>query len=156
MAYGKSHWIADGFCDDINNNEACNYDGGDCCGSSVQKHFCIDCECVRKFDRSSLIYNCMNWFIPLSLQKFADFTCSNDADCNNGFCRGIKCVCQANHNYLEDCSLFGRKYLTWISLKCHFSKLSIYLMSNCLSSKQYSRTKWFKPITLLCLGLIVT
>ena len=60
VAYGKSHWIADGFCDDINNNEACNYDGGDCCGSSIQKHFCIDCECICKFNRFSIIDNCLN------------------------------------------------------------------------------------------------
>ena len=25
-------WITDGYCDDINNNQDCNYDGGDCCG----------------------------------------------------------------------------------------------------------------------------
>ena len=26
---------ADGYCDDVNNNEACFFDGGDCCGSNV-------------------------------------------------------------------------------------------------------------------------
>ena len=129
-AYGKFHWIADGFCDDINNNEACNYDGGDCCGSSVQKHFCIDCECICKFNRFSIIDNCLNWFAPLSLQKFTDFTCSDDADCNNGFCLGSKCFCQANYNYLEDCSFFGCKYLTWSSINCFFNKLSMYFMFN--------------------------
>jgi hypothetical protein len=28
---GDNTWIADGWCDSINNNEICNYDGGDCC-----------------------------------------------------------------------------------------------------------------------------
>jgi len=30
------YWIADGYCDDMNNNENCGYDGGDCC----------ECTCV--------------------------------------------------------------------------------------------------------------
>ena len=46
---GKSCWIGDGFCDDINNNLACNYDGGDCCGNKIKKHFCVQCECTCKF-----------------------------------------------------------------------------------------------------------
>ena len=43
---GISYWVGDGFCDDINNNEACDYDDGDCCGlSSVRKNFCVQCIC---------------------------------------------------------------------------------------------------------------
>jgi hypothetical protein len=43
---GESKWIGDGFCDDFNNNIACNYDDGDCCGwSSVKNNFCIICAC---------------------------------------------------------------------------------------------------------------
>ena len=45
---GLSEWIADGFCDDINNIKNCSYDGGDCCGSTIQRHFCIECECIGK------------------------------------------------------------------------------------------------------------
>ena len=41
-------WINDGLCDDVNNNEACSYDGGDCCGVNVNRHFCVDCECLSK------------------------------------------------------------------------------------------------------------
>ena len=41
-----SYWVGDGFCDDINNNEACGYDDGDCCGdSSMKKNFCVQCIC---------------------------------------------------------------------------------------------------------------
>ena len=29
-----SSWISDGWCDSVNNNAACNYDGGDCCSST--------------------------------------------------------------------------------------------------------------------------
>ena len=40
-----SNWVGDGFCDDINNNEACGYDDGDCCGLSMKKNFCVKCIC---------------------------------------------------------------------------------------------------------------
>ena len=40
-------WIADGYCDDINNNLACTYDGGDCCGSNVNTQFCTECQCLE-------------------------------------------------------------------------------------------------------------
>ena len=36
-------YVADGICDDLNNHEKCNFDGGDCCGGST--YFCIDCFC---------------------------------------------------------------------------------------------------------------
>jgi hypothetical protein len=45
---GISYWVGDGFCDDINNNEACNYDDGDCCGLSMKKNFCVQCICKGK------------------------------------------------------------------------------------------------------------
>ena len=45
---GKTLWIGDGFCDDANNIEECNYDGGDCCGISVQKNFCVNCTCTGR------------------------------------------------------------------------------------------------------------
>ena len=46
---GKSDWVGDGFCDDKNNIEACEYDDGDCCGLSVKENFCVDCSCKCKF-----------------------------------------------------------------------------------------------------------
>ena len=33
----KPHWIGTGYCTDVNNNEDCDYDGGDCCEES-----CVD------------------------------------------------------------------------------------------------------------------
>ena len=38
-------WIEDGFCDDENYYEECNYDGGDCCGDSVNTDYCTVCAC---------------------------------------------------------------------------------------------------------------
>ena len=48
---GTSIWIGDGFCDDLNNNEACDYDNGDCCGLSAKKNFCVDCSCKGRIKR---------------------------------------------------------------------------------------------------------
>ena len=45
---GKLEWVNDGFCDDMNNNEECNYDGGDCCGIKANRRFCLNCECIGK------------------------------------------------------------------------------------------------------------
>ena len=46
---GKKAWIGDGFCDDMNNREFCEFDGGDCCGAFTKIHFCIECRCISKF-----------------------------------------------------------------------------------------------------------
>ena len=47
-AGGEESWISDDSCDDVNNNQFCNYDGGDCCGANVVKQYCIDCDCLGK------------------------------------------------------------------------------------------------------------
>ena len=49
---GISYWVGDGFCDDVNNNEACGYDDGDCCGLSMKKNFCVQCICKGKSNSS--------------------------------------------------------------------------------------------------------
>ena len=51
---GTSYWVGDGFCDDINNNVAFDYDYGDCCGLSMKKNFCVDCTCKGKSKSSKL------------------------------------------------------------------------------------------------------
>ena len=40
-------WIGDGYCDDINNNVDCNFDGGDCCGANVNTDICSECLCLE-------------------------------------------------------------------------------------------------------------
>ena len=47
-AGGEESWISDDSCDDVNNNQFCNYDGGDCCGANVIKQYCITCDCLSK------------------------------------------------------------------------------------------------------------
>ena len=41
---GINQYIGDGYCDDINNNLACTYDGGDCCGSNANTEYCTECQ----------------------------------------------------------------------------------------------------------------
>ena len=41
----NQHWAGDGWCDDGTNNQECNYDGGDCCGSNVNTEYCSECQC---------------------------------------------------------------------------------------------------------------
>ena len=42
--------IGDGVCEDDTNNEGCSYDGGDCCGSNVNKQDCTNCICYADMD----------------------------------------------------------------------------------------------------------
>ena len=44
---GINQYIGDGYCDDIKNNLACTYDGGDCCGSNVNTDYCNVCQCLE-------------------------------------------------------------------------------------------------------------
>ena len=43
----KPKWVGDTNCDDGNNHEECDFDGGDCC--TDRKHlYCTICECKEK------------------------------------------------------------------------------------------------------------
>ena len=42
-AGGVPKWIGNGLCNDENNHEACDWDGGDCCGD-VDTALCIHCK----------------------------------------------------------------------------------------------------------------
>ena len=46
-------WRGNGYCDDANNNIACNFDDGDCCGSCVNREFCSDCLCLSEGSAST-------------------------------------------------------------------------------------------------------
>ena len=53
-------WVGDGYCDDGNNNKECSYDGGDCCGSNINKRFCTACQCLG--GEATGIF-CKNYFL---------------------------------------------------------------------------------------------
>merc|ERR1711998_228222 len=47
----NEQYKGDGNCDDGNNNEGCDFDGGDCCDSThpkgkVKTKFCTECKCL--------------------------------------------------------------------------------------------------------------
>ena len=49
---GVPHWVGDDFCDDVNNNVMCGFDGGDCCPpharpAGIWDWYCNDCECLQ-------------------------------------------------------------------------------------------------------------
>ena len=59
---GTLHWIADGYCDDMNNNESCGYDGGDCCDCTCVS---TDYECgIVGFDCADLSADCGTDIMP--------------------------------------------------------------------------------------------
>ena len=41
------HRLGNNYCNDENNNEKCNWDGGDCCGNDRNTDFCSVCECFE-------------------------------------------------------------------------------------------------------------
>ena len=53
---GMIEFLADGFCDDVNNNVECYFDGGDCC-FDVYTYFCDDCHCYFGKYFSTIRYN---------------------------------------------------------------------------------------------------
>ena len=43
-------YIGDGYCDDENNNDDCNFDGGDCCKPNVNTQYCTECICYANIN----------------------------------------------------------------------------------------------------------
>ena len=60
----ENEWIGDGNCDDGNNNQQCNFDGGDCCGPDVKTDYCTECICREEE-------------VAISLAKLANVECSS-------------------------------------------------------------------------------
>ena len=83
-------WIGDDICDDENNNNECQFDGGDCCGANVDTTWCTACECLEG--------GCQfpSWF--------ADGYCddeNNTPDCD--FDGGDCCLPNVDTTYCSDC-----------------------------------------------------
>ena len=86
--------IGDGFCDDETNNQGCNFDGGDCCGSCIVKSHCSDCLCLQPDVDEHNITNAL----------VGDGYCNDDTnnpDCN--FDGGDCCGGNVNMQYCTDC-----------------------------------------------------
>eukprot|EP00752_Nemacystus_decipiens_P018348 g16460.t1 len=48
-------WVGDGFCDNRNNNELCDYDGGDCCECTCQSEADDDRRCNDSFNEYACV-----------------------------------------------------------------------------------------------------
>ena len=42
------HLAGDGKCDDEVNIRDCDFDFGDCCGDSIDKTYCFECQCKHE------------------------------------------------------------------------------------------------------------
>ena len=51
---GNPSWIGDNYCDDVNNNPGCVYDGGDCCGPNVNTQYCTVCQCLEDSNTTTM------------------------------------------------------------------------------------------------------
>ncbi len=61
--------IGDGFCDDVTNNEGCNFDNGDCCQIEIIDFFCGDCKCHFQ---ETIVYKpvkAVNELMPLHVEQ---------------------------------------------------------------------------------------
>ena len=65
---------SDGSCDDVNNNDNCEYDGGDCCGENVVTVFCYLCQCLDP------TYTTMTPHSPLQTSN-SKFTTTLSSEC---------------------------------------------------------------------------
>merc|ERR1712048_254120 len=112
----------DGVCDDENNNAGCNWDKGDCCGSTgnpKQNAYCKDCKC-RNCEYKEVKDECSGKVIKGSCGNtyVGDGTCddvNNNAGCNwdDGDCCGaskiyqkpycIECKCKDCKADVKDC-----------------------------------------------------
>jgi len=82
---GNSTWIADGYCDTGNNNETCEWDGGDCCEST-----CVDAD-----------YSCDAVTGPCAANNCLDPIGNND-NCGEIGCAESVCGYYLNYGYSCD------------------------------------------------------
>ena len=93
------NYYGDGSCDDENNNEACCFDGGDCCGSNVDTQWCTECQCLEGLGGSGTTCGggCIqNWVTD----GYCD-DMNNHLDCN--FDGGDCCGSNVNTQYCTQC-----------------------------------------------------
>ena len=93
--------IANGHCNDETNNAECNFDGGDCCGSCINKNYCSNCTCIGNADWNGV-----------SNAVVGDGVCNDET--NNGECYydGLDC-CRSpvNTTLCSDCLCHGESII---------------------------------------------
>ena len=102
-------WIGDGHCDDDNNNAACSYDGGDCCGDDVSMSYCSVCQCLDPGYQAPASSACQDAWI-------GDAQC--DDDNNNAACSydgGDCCGDNVGMTYCSICQCLDPGYYAVIT-----------------------------------------
>ena len=74
-----------GFCNDVNNNEGCEYDGGDCCGSDVNTTYCSVCQCLDPIHGGggSAVKVCNGIDFDSECCSTCEKCCINQGDCDS-------------------------------------------------------------------------
>ena len=93
----SSKLIADAFCDDENNLEICDWDGGDCCGAKIIKAYCEVCACLDPAVSSYYPPNCPGGNSTVCTHPEYDSDGYCDDGNNNCACNwdgGDWCVCE--------------------------------------------------------------
>ena len=89
-----SSWIGDGYCDDLNNTDACGWDGGDCCASTCGSG-------SSNCSGSNLLNNCLD---PSACENTGEEPCealpSQFCITNPEYCAYLECL--AENPYSED------------------------------------------------------
>ena len=99
--------VGDGFCNDLTNNDICNFDGGDCCGPCINTKYCQDCQCIGEhFGEAQNNAFFENGFcqddINLEQCSYDGFDCCSPSS-NRDYC--IQCICKG----MVVCILVGIK-----------------------------------------------
>ena len=91
--------VGNGYCNDITNNENCDYDGGDCCGSCLNTENCTECVCygyiIGNGVHNALVQNGL---------------CNDET--NNAFCNydgGDCCGDNVNIQHCSNCTCFPQE-----------------------------------------------
>ena len=94
--------VGNGFCNDETNIAACNFDGGDCCGSCVITEYCSNCDCLGGLTN-----------VGMTNPLVGDGVCkdeTNNAECN--YDGGDCCLMNVNTDSCSDCNCRGIGVIT--------------------------------------------
>ena len=89
--------VGNGFCNDLTNNDNCNFDGGDCCGPCINTKYCQDCQCIGEHFGEAQ----NNFF-------FGDGLCQDDINHEQCSFDGFDCCSpSSNKDYCSQCDCKG-------------------------------------------------
>jgi hypothetical protein len=113
LVYGCANpqWEGDGYCDDTNNNDVCNYDGGDCCGDNVNMNYCSACQCL---DPDYTHHPTEATVVCENPQFIGDGYCDDHLNIHDCTYDGGDCCGPAvQTNYCSDCQCLDFNYVNY-------------------------------------------